>query len=90
MSGSRCDYGINDVRATSSGAWSLKDSNRWGLLGKGGVLMATAYPNRTAPVLRGAWILEQGHRHAAGGAAAGRAFAEGEQDRREGRTRCAS
>jgi Protein of unknown function (DUF1588)/Protein of unknown function (DUF1585) len=28
------------------------------LLGKGGVLMVTSYPNRTAPVLRGAWILE--------------------------------
>jgi hypothetical protein len=28
------------------------------LLGKGAILMATSYPNRTAPVLRGAWILE--------------------------------
>jgi hypothetical protein len=28
------------------------------LFGKGGILMATSYPNRTAPVLRGAWILE--------------------------------
>ena len=37
---------------------TLADPNRWGLLGKGGVLMATSYPNRTAPVLRGAWILE--------------------------------
>ncbi len=32
---------------------------RYGLLGKGAVLMVTAYPNRTAPVLRGAWILER-------------------------------
>src|SRR5690606_39639775 len=32
--------------------------NRFGLFGKGGILMATSYPNRTAPVLRGAWILE--------------------------------
>jgi hypothetical protein len=31
---------------------------RWGLLGKGAVLMAAAYPNRTSPVLRGAFILE--------------------------------
>jgi hypothetical protein len=29
------------------------------LLGKGAVLMLTAYPNRTSPVLRGAWILER-------------------------------
>jgi hypothetical protein len=53
------DYGINDVRGDQFRRIELKDSNRWGLLGKGGVLMATAYPNRTAPVLRGAWILER-------------------------------
>jgi hypothetical protein len=35
------------------------ETKRYGLLGKGAVLMATAYPNRTAPVLRGAWILER-------------------------------
>jgi hypothetical protein len=53
------DYGINDVRGDQFRRVTLKDSYRWGLLGKGGVLMATAYPNRTAPVLRGAWILER-------------------------------
>ncbi len=53
------DYGINDVRGDQFRRVTLSDSNRWGLLGKGGVLMATAYPNRTAPVLRGAWILER-------------------------------
>jgi hypothetical protein len=53
------DYGINDVRGDQFRRVTLKDSNRWGLLGKGAVLMATAYPNRTAPVLRGAWILER-------------------------------
>ena len=37
---------------------TLTDPNRWGLLGKGSVLMVTSYANRTAPVLRGAWILE--------------------------------
>ena len=37
---------------------TLADQNRWGLLGKGGVLLATSYANRTAPVIRGAWILE--------------------------------
>ncbi|MES2624231.1 MAG: DUF1592 domain-containing protein [Pseudomonadota bacterium] len=51
-------YGINDVKGDRFRRVDLKDSNRWGLLGKGGVLMATAYPNRTSPVLRGAWILE--------------------------------
>jgi hypothetical protein len=53
------DYGINDVRGDQFRRVALTDSNRWGLLGKGGILMATAYPNRTAPVLRGAWILER-------------------------------
>jgi hypothetical protein len=36
----------------------LPQSARWGLLGKGAVLMAAAYPNRTSPVLRGAFILK--------------------------------
>ena len=53
------DYGMNNVRGDQFRRVTLTDSNRWGLLGKGGVLMATAYPNRTAPVLRGAWILER-------------------------------
>jgi hypothetical protein len=51
-------YGIKDVRGNKFRRVELADPNRHGLLGKGGVLMATAYPNRTSPVLRGAWILE--------------------------------
>src|SRR5690606_3592255 len=51
-------YGIHDVKGNRFREVPLKDPNRWGLLGKGGVLMATSYPNRTSPVLRGAWILE--------------------------------
>jgi mono/diheme cytochrome c family protein len=51
-------YGIPNVRGDRFRRVTLEDSNRWGLLGKGGVLMVTSYPNRTAPVLRGAWILE--------------------------------
>jgi hypothetical protein len=52
-------YGINDVKGDRFRRVQLKNSARWGLLGKGGVLMVTSYPNRTAPVLRGAWILER-------------------------------
>ncbi len=52
-------YGIRNVRGDQWRRVELKDSHRWGLLGKGGVLMLTSYPNRTAPVLRGAWILER-------------------------------
>jgi mono/diheme cytochrome c family protein len=51
-------YGITDVRGDQFREIKLEDPNRWGLLGKGSVLMVTSYPNRTAPVLRGAWILE--------------------------------
>jgi hypothetical protein len=51
-------YGIKDVRGARFRKVRLADPNRWGLLGKGGLLMATAYGNRTSPVLRGAWILE--------------------------------
>jgi mono/diheme cytochrome c family protein len=51
-------YGIPDVRGDRFRRVTLTDPNRWGLLGKGAVLLTTSYANRTAPVLRGAWILE--------------------------------
>jgi len=51
-------YGIPNIRGERFQRVTLTDPNRWGLLGKGGVLMATSYANRTAPVIRGAWILE--------------------------------
>jgi mono/diheme cytochrome c family protein len=51
-------YGVPGIRGAQFRAIELPDANRWGLLGKGGVLMGTSYGNRTAPVLRGAWILE--------------------------------
>ena len=50
-------YGINDVKGDHFQRVELKDSARWGLLGKGAILMAAAYPNRTSPVLRGKFIL---------------------------------
>jgi cytochrome c5 len=50
-------YGITDVKGPQFRRVALKDSARWGLLGKGAILMGTSYPNRTAPVLRGQWIL---------------------------------
>ena len=52
-------YGISDVRGDQFRKVKLQDSRRWGLLGKGGVLMVSSYPNRTAPVLRGSFILER-------------------------------
>jgi mono/diheme cytochrome c family protein len=51
-------YGVTDVKGDLFRRVELKQSQRWGLLGKGAVLMAAAYPNRTSPVLRGAFILK--------------------------------
>jgi mono/diheme cytochrome c family protein len=51
-------YGIENVRGDEFRRVTLTDPNRFGLLGKGAVLMVTAYPNRTSPVLRGSYILE--------------------------------
>jgi len=50
-------YGIDDVKGARFRRVELEDSARWGLLGKAAVLMVTSYPDRTAPVLRGEWIL---------------------------------
>jgi mono/diheme cytochrome c family protein len=51
-------YGITDVKGDRFRRVELAQSARWGLLGKGAVLMAAAYPNRTSPVLRGAFVLK--------------------------------
>lgn len=51
-------YGVPDILGDQFREVRLSDPNRWGLLGKGAVLMSTSYGNRTAPVLRGAWILD--------------------------------
>ncbi len=52
-------YGLTDVRGNGFRRVTLTDPKRFGLLGKGAILTITANPNRTAPVLRGAWILER-------------------------------
>jgi hypothetical protein len=52
-------YGIETVKGARFRRVTLPDDTRYGLLGKGAVLMLTSYPNRTSPVLRGAWIQER-------------------------------
>ena len=52
-------YGIETVKGSHFRRVTLDDKARHGLLGKGAILMLTAYPNRTSPVLRGAWILDR-------------------------------
>ena len=51
-------YGISGIRGDRFRRVELDDPRRFGLFGKGSVLLATSYPDRTSPVLRGAWIME--------------------------------
>ena len=50
-------YGIPGVYGSRFRKVTL-DGGRAGLLGHGGLLTVTSYPNRTSPVLRGKWVLE--------------------------------
>jgi mono/diheme cytochrome c family protein len=45
-------YGSHFRRVT------LSDDARKGLLGKGAILMVTSHPDRTSPVVRGKWVLD--------------------------------
>ena len=51
-------YGMPNIRGDQFRRVTLTDPNRFGLLGKASILMVTAYPNRTSPVLRGSYVLE--------------------------------
>ena len=51
-------YGIPNIYGSHFRRVTLTDDHRKGLLGKGGILMVTSYPNRTSPVLRGKWLLQ--------------------------------
>ena len=49
-----------------------RPNQRGGLLAQGALLATTSYPDRTSPVLRGKWLLEQHLRRRRSAAAAGR------------------
>jgi mono/diheme cytochrome c family protein len=51
-------YGIADVFGSHFRRVELRNEDRKGLLGQGSVLTATSYSNRTAPTIRGKWLLE--------------------------------
>ena len=51
-------YGLPHVYGSHFRRVALTDDNRRGLLGQGSILTLTSYANRTSPVLRGKWILE--------------------------------
>ena len=52
-------YGMEDVKGARFRKVTLQNTARHGLLGKAAILNLTANPNRTSPVLRGAWILDR-------------------------------
>jgi hypothetical protein len=51
-------YGIANVYGSHFRRVKLIGEERRGLLGQGSILTVTSYPNRTSPVLRGKYILE--------------------------------
>lgn len=51
-------YGIPNVRGNYFRRVTLSDPNRRGLLGQASILTVTSYSDRTSPVGRGKWILE--------------------------------
>src|SRR5207237_3266019 len=52
-------YGSKGIYGTEFRRVKLEDPNRYGLLGQASILAVTSYPNRTAPTIRGKWVLEQ-------------------------------
>ena len=51
-------YGIGNVYGSHFRRVTVNSEERGGLLGQGSILTATSYPNRTSPVLRGKWLLD--------------------------------
>jgi hypothetical protein len=51
-------YGIRNVYGSHFRRVAVQQEARRGLLGQGSILTVTSYPNRTSPVLRGKWVLE--------------------------------
>ncbi len=51
-------YGMEGIYGNKFRKVQLVDPSRRGLLGQGGILTITALANRTSPVMRGKWVLE--------------------------------
>ena len=51
-------YQIPNVYGSDFRRVTMKDETRRGILGHGSLLTVTSYANRTSPVLRGKWVLE--------------------------------
>ncbi|HEY6509417.1 MAG TPA: DUF1588 domain-containing protein, partial [Vicinamibacterales bacterium] len=51
-------YAVPDVYGSHLRKVTFADGARGGLLGQAAIMTATSYPNRTSPVLRGKWLLD--------------------------------
>jgi len=51
-------YGIPTIYGSHFRRVTFSDDRRTGLLGQGSILTVTSYANRTSPVVRGKWLLE--------------------------------
>ncbi len=51
-------YGIPNIYGSHFRRVALEDDARKGLLGKGAILLVTSHAQRTSPVVRGKWILD--------------------------------
>ena len=51
-------YGVPNIYGSRFRRVTLPDETRHGLLGKGAILMVTSHTDRTSPVVRGKWVLE--------------------------------
>jgi hypothetical protein len=51
-------YGIPNMYGDHFRRVTLTDERRFGLLGQGSILTVSSYGNRTSPVIRGKWLLE--------------------------------
>jgi len=52
-------YGVEGVQGAEMRIVKLADQRRGGLLTMAGVLTLTSFPQRTSPVLRGKWVLDE-------------------------------
>ena len=51
-------YGVPNIYGSRFQRVTIAEETRKGLLGKGAILMVTSHTDRTSPVVRGKWILE--------------------------------
>jgi Protein of unknown function (DUF1592)/Protein of unknown function (DUF1588)/Protein of unknown function (DUF1585)/Protein of unknown function (DUF1587)/Protein of unknown function (DUF1595) len=52
-------YGIKGIYGSEFRRIAVNDPKRQGLLGQASIMTVTSYPDRTAPTIRGKWVLEQ-------------------------------